>query len=113
MPKTGPETGPRRQQPADPRRRRPRPCFDYLVDLATDPVPVPVWLGVVAWCSPEQALGVGITARRVARFEVAEAAFEKAASADVPGATAALAEVIGSGHELGRAVDLVTEALRA
>ncbi len=87
-------------------------AFDYLIDLATDPVPVPVWLGVVAWCSPEQALGVGITARRIARFEVAEAAFEKAASADVPGATAALAEVIGSGHELGRAVDLVTEALR-
>src|SRR6266545_5026510 len=53
-------------------------AFDYLIDLATEPVPVPVWLGVVAWCSPEQALGVGLTARRLARFEAAEAAFTKA-----------------------------------
>jgi hypothetical protein len=86
-------------------------AFDYLIDLATEPVPVPVWLGVVAWCSPEQALGVGITARRLARFEVAEAAFEKAVGAEVPGAVAALAELTGSGHKLERAVTLVTKAL--
>lgn len=88
-------------------------AFDYLIDLATEPVPVPVWLRLVDWCSPEQALGVGLTARRLSRFEAAEAAFEKAADADVPGAKAALAEVIGSGEEAERAVALLTEALAA
>lgn len=86
-------------------------AFDYLIDLATEPVPVPVWLGVVAWCSPEQALGVGLTARRLARFEAAEAAFEKAAGADLPGAKAAQAELIGSGGNPHRAVELLTETL--
>jgi tetratricopeptide repeat protein len=86
-------------------------AFDYLIDLVAEPVPVPVWLGIVEWCSPEQAFGVGFTARRIARFEVATAAFEKAVSANVPGAVAALAELIGSGHKPERAVTLVTEAL--
>lgn len=84
-------------------------AFDYLIDLVSEPAPVPVWLRLVEWCDPEQAFGVGFTARRVSRFEVAEAAFTKAA--DVPGAKAALAEVIGSGNEPARAVSLVTEAL--
>lgn len=86
-------------------------AFDYLIDLVSEPVPVPVWLAIVAWCDPEQALGVGYAARSVARFEAAEAAFRKAAEAGVPGATAALAEVIGSGHDPGRAVALVAKAL--
>lgn len=86
-------------------------AFDYLIDLATEPVPVPVWLGVVAWCSPEQALGVGLTARRLSRFEAAEAAFTKAAGANVPGAKAAQAELIGSGGNPRRAVELLTETL--
>lgn len=82
-------------------------AFDYLIDLATEPVPVPVWLGVVAWCSPEQALGVGLTARRLSRFEAADAAFTKAAGADLPGAKTAQAELIGSGGNprRGRATD--------
>jgi tetratricopeptide (TPR) repeat protein len=84
-------------------------AFDYLIDLVTEPVPVPVWLRVVEWCTPEQALGIGLTARRVSRFEAAEAAFEKAA--DIPGAKAALAELIGSGGEPERAVALLTETL--
>ncbi|MFL6122110.1 hypothetical protein, partial [Actinophytocola sp.] len=86
-------------------------AFDYLIDLVPDPVPMPVWHRLVEWCDPAQALGIGLTARRVARFEVAEAAFEKAASCDVPGAKAALAEVIGSGAEPGRAVALLHETL--
>lgn len=86
-------------------------AFDYLIDLDTEPVPVPVWLDLVAWCEPEQALGVGLTARRVSRFEAAEAAYGKAAEAGVPGAAAGLAEVIGSGGETERAVTLLTEAL--
>jgi hypothetical protein len=86
-------------------------AFDYLIDLATDPVPVPVWLGVVAWCTPEQALGVGITARPLARFEATEAAFEKAAAAGVPGAAAELAEGIGSGGDPERAIAFLTETL--
>lgn len=86
-------------------------AFDYLIDLATDPVPVPVWLGIVGWCTPEQALGVGLTARRVSRFEAAEAAFEKAAAEDLPGAKAAQAELIGSGGEPERAIAYLTEAL--
>jgi hypothetical protein len=56
-------------------------------------------------------LGIGTAARAVARFDVAEVAFGKAANADVPAATAALAEVIGSGHDPERTVALVTEAL--
>lgn len=86
-------------------------AFDYLIDLVTEPVPVPVWLGVIAGCSPEQALGVGITARRVSRFEAAEAAFEKATTGNVPGAKAAQAELIGSGGDAERAVALLTETL--
>jgi hypothetical protein len=86
-------------------------AFDYLIDLATEPVPVPVWLAVVAWCSAEQALGVGLTARRLSRFEAAEAAFQKAAGADLPGAKAAQAELIGSGGHPHRAVELLTETL--
>jgi thioredoxin-like negative regulator of GroEL len=86
-------------------------AFDYLIDLDTEPIPVPVWLDLVAWCDPEQALGVGLTARRVSRFEAAEAAYGKAAEAGVPGAAAGLAEVIGSGGEPERAVTLLTEAL--
>jgi hypothetical protein len=88
-------------------------AFDYLIDLVTEPVPVPVWLDVVAWCSPEQALGVGLTARRLARFEAAEAAFTKAAGAELPGAKAAQAELIGSGGSPHRAVELLTETLAA
>jgi hypothetical protein len=84
-------------------------AFDYLIDLGDEPVPVPVWLDIVDWCDPEQALGVGHTARRVSRFETAEAAFVKAG--DMPGAKAALAEVIGSGSEPERAVAILTEAL--
>lgn len=34
-------------------------AFDYLIDLVADPVPVLVWLALVDWCTPEQALGVG------------------------------------------------------
>lgn len=86
-------------------------AFDYLIDLATEPVPVPVWLGVVAWCTPEQALSIGLTARRLSRFEAAEAAFAKAADADLPGAKAAQAELIGSGGYPHRAVELLTETL--
>lgn len=86
-------------------------AFDYLIDLVSEPVPVPVWLGLVDWCSPEQAMGVGLTARRVSRFEVAEAAYEKAAETGVPGAAAGLAEVIGSGGRFERAIELVTEVL--
>lgn len=86
-------------------------AFDYLIDLDTEPIPVPVWLELVDWCDPEQALGVGLTARRVSRFEAAEAAYGKAAEAGVPGAAAGLAEVIGSGGESERAVALLTEAL--
>jgi hypothetical protein len=84
-------------------------AFDYLIDLATEPVPIPAWLAMVEWCDPIQALGIGITARRVARFEVAEAAFEKAA--DVPGAKALQGEMIGSGEEPTRAVTFLTETL--
>jgi hypothetical protein len=86
-------------------------AFDYLIDLVSDPVPVPVWLGLVEWCNPEQALVVGRTARVVSRFETAIAAFRKAADAGVPGAVAGLAEVIGSGNEPEQAVALLTEAL--
>ena len=86
-------------------------AFDYLIDLGSEPVPVPVWLALVEWCDPAQALGIGLTARRVSRFEVAEVAFGKAADADVPGAKAALAEIIGSGGDPGRAVALLTETL--
>jgi hypothetical protein len=86
-------------------------AFDYLIDFATEPVPVPVWLGVVAWCSPEQALGVGLTARRLSRFEAAEVAFTKAAGVDLPGAKGAQAELIGSGGNPQRAVELLTETL--
>jgi tetratricopeptide (TPR) repeat protein len=86
-------------------------AFDYLIDLAPDPVPVPVWLALVEWCDPEQALVVGRTARKVSRFEAAAAAFRKAADAGVPGAVANLAEVIGSGGEHRDAVALLTQAL--
>lgn len=86
-------------------------AFDYLIDLVTEPVPVPVWLRLASWCSPEEALGLGITARRIARFEVAEAAFTKAAEAGVPGSMAALAELIGSGGQPERAVPLLKEKL--
>jgi hypothetical protein len=86
-------------------------AFDYLIDLVAEPVPVPVWLGLVEWCGPEQALGIGFTARRIARFEAAEAAFAKAADAGVPGATAALAEVVGSGAEPARAIAILHAAL--
>lgn len=86
-------------------------AFDYLIDLEAEPIPVPVWLDLVDWCDPEQALGVGLTARRVSRFEAAEAAYGKAAEAGVPGGTAGLAEMIGSGGEAERAVTLLTEAL--
>lgn len=86
-------------------------AFDYLIDLASEPVPVPVWLAMVEWCDPEQALVVGRTARIVSRFETATAAFRKAADAGVPGAVAGLAEVIGSGRDPEQAVALLTEAL--
>lgn len=86
-------------------------AFDYLIDLAPDPVPVPVWLALVEWCDPELALVVGRTARKVSRFETATAAFRKAADAGVPGAVANLAEAIGSGGEHRDAVALLTQAL--
>jgi hypothetical protein len=86
-------------------------AFDYLIDLVTEPVPVPVWLALADWCTPEQALGIGLTARRVARFEAAETAFGKAAEAGVPGGRAAQAELVGSGGDPDRAVVLLTEAL--
>jgi hypothetical protein len=86
-------------------------AFDYLIDLVSEPVPVPVWLALVDWCPPEQALGIGLTARRVSRFEVAEAAFGKAVDAGVPGALAAQAELVGSGGDPKRAVVALTAAL--
>lgn len=86
-------------------------AFDYLIDLATDTVPLPVWLAIVEWCDPEQALSVGLAARDVARFEASTAAFGKAAEAGVPGANAELAEAIGSGGDPERAVALLTETL--
>jgi hypothetical protein len=86
-------------------------AFDYLIDLVSEPIPVPVWLAMVDWSDPEQALGVGLTARRVSRFEAAAAALGKAAEAGVPGAKAAEAELIGSGGDPERAVALLTETL--
>lgn len=86
-------------------------AFDYLIDLASAPVPVPVWLALVEWCDPWQALVVGRTARIVSRFETATAAFRKAADAGVPGAIAELAEVIGSGGDPEQAVTLLSETL--
>lgn len=88
-------------------------AFDYLIDSVSEPVPVPVWLALVTWCDPEQALGVGLTARRVSRFEAAEAAFGKAAEAGLPGAKAARAELIGSGGDPERAVAYLTATLAA
>lgn len=86
-------------------------AFDYLIDLVSEPVPVPVWLALVDWCQPEQALGIGLTARRVSRFEAAEVAFGKAVDAAVPGATAAQAELVGSGGDPQRAIALLIAAL--
>ncbi|MGH3880994.1 MAG: tetratricopeptide repeat protein [Actinophytocola sp.] len=86
-------------------------AFDYLIDLVSEPVPLPVWLALVEWCDPERALEVGLAARAVARFEASTAAFDKAAAAGVPGAHAELAEAIGSGGDPRRAVDLLTEVL--
>jgi hypothetical protein len=48
---------------------------------------------------------------RLSRFEAAKAAFTKAAGADLPGAKAAQAELIGSGGNPQRAVELLTETL--
>ncbi|MGH3762479.1 tetratricopeptide repeat protein [Actinophytocola sp.] len=86
-------------------------AFDYLIDLPADPVPVAVWLAVVDWCDPEQALVVGRAARGVARFEASTAAFRKAADAGVPGAGAELAEAIGSGGDPRTAITLLTSML--
>jgi hypothetical protein len=86
-------------------------AFDYLIDLVSEPVPVAVWLDLVDWCQPDQALGIGLTARRVSRFEVAEAAFGKAVEAGVPGAMAAQAELIGSGGDPQRAIAGLTASL--
>lgn len=86
-------------------------AFDYLIDLVSDPVPLPVWLALVEWCDPAQALGVGLAARDVARFEASAAAFRKAYDGGVPGAQAELAEGIGSGGDPEEAVALLTEAL--
>jgi hypothetical protein len=86
-------------------------AFDYLIDLVSEPVAVSVWLALVGWCRPEQALGIGLTARRVSRFEAAEAAFGKAVEAGVPGATAAQAELIGSGGDPQRAIAALTASL--
>jgi hypothetical protein len=86
-------------------------AFDYLIDLVTEPVPVPVWLALADWCDPEQALDVGLMARRVARFDAAGTAFDKAAAAGVPGGKAAQAELVGSGGAPEQAVVLLTAAL--
>jgi tetratricopeptide (TPR) repeat protein len=86
-------------------------AFDYLIDLPQTPVPLPVWETLISWSTPEQALGIGLAAAQVARFDVALAGFQKAADADVPGADVELANEIGASGHAEAAVQLLTEAL--
>jgi tetratricopeptide (TPR) repeat protein len=86
-------------------------AFDYLIDLPAAPVPLPVWEALVGWSSPEQALSIGLAARQFARFEVAQAAYQKAADADVPGADIELGNEVGASGHPDEAVRLLTVAL--
>ena len=86
-------------------------AFDYLIDLPTVTIPLPVWETLVGWSTPEQALGIGLAAAQVARFDVAQAGFQKAADADVSGADIELANEIGASGHPEAAVRLLTEAL--
>lgn len=86
-------------------------AFDYLIDLPAEPVPLPVWTALIEWCAPEQAIGVGLAARQVARFDAAEAAFRKAVDAHVPGAEIELANEIGATGHYDHAVRLLSQAL--
>ena len=40
-------------------------AFDYLVDMPTDVIPHAVWIDLVAWADPEQAMRVGLAARQL------------------------------------------------
>jgi eukaryotic-like serine/threonine-protein kinase len=86
-------------------------AFDYLIDMPAAPVPLPVWEALIGWCSPEQTLAIGLAAAQFARFDVAMAAFQKAADADVPGADIELANEIGASGRPEAAVALLTHAL--
>lgn len=88
-------------------------AFDYLIDLPGDPVPVPVWLDVIEWCTAEQALSVGLTARVLERFDAAETAFRKAYDADVPGALVELTLEIATGGKPLEAMELLQAAVAA
>jgi hypothetical protein len=65
----------------------------------------------LSWSTPEQALGIGLAAAQVARFDIAQAGFQKAADAKVPGADIELANEIGASGHPEAAVRLLTEAL--
>lgn len=86
-------------------------AFDYLIDLPAATIPLPVWQTLITWSTPEQALGIGLAAAQVARFDIAQDGFQKAADAEVPGADIELANEIGASGHPEAAVRLLTEAL--